>query len=100
LLKSLLEEGGRWKRFAAAAAQAKFAIQQTAAPCLVPPSQRSNSRFMNLGERVRWGQQTFALLDDPSRWERLPTSPDAVGDKMGWLVEFPEPLAEWSAYHE
>jgi hypothetical protein len=100
LLKALLEGDGRWKRFAAAAAQAKFAIQQTGAACLVPPSQRSKSRFMNLSELVRWGRQTLALLDDPSRCERLPVSPDAVADKLGWLAEFREPLAEWSAYHE
>jgi hypothetical protein len=100
LLKASLEGDGRWKRFAAAAAQAKCAIQQTGAACLVPPSQRSKSRFMNLSELVRWGRQTLALLDDPSRWERLPTSPDAVADKLGWLAEFREPLAEWSAYHE
>jgi hypothetical protein len=100
LLKAILEGDERWKRFAGLAAQAKFAIQQTSAACLVPPSQRSKSRFMNLSELVRWGQQTLALLEDPSRWERLPMSPDAVRDKLGWLAEFREALAEWSAYHD
>jgi hypothetical protein len=100
LLKALLEGDEHWKRFASLAAQAKFAIQQTGAACLVPPSQRSKSRFMNLSELVRWGRQTLALLDDPSRLERLAVSSDSVREKLGWLAEFRESLAEWSADHE
>ena len=95
-----MEGDEHWKRFASLAAQAKFAIQQTPVACLVPPSQRSKSRFMNLGELVRWGRQTLALLDDPLRLERLPESADRVREKLGWLAEFRESLAEWSAYHD
>jgi hypothetical protein len=101
LLKALLQGDERWKRFAALAAEAKVAIQQTPWACLVPPSQRSKSRFMNLGGLVRWGQRTLALLDDPSRSDRLPGSSDpALLDKLGWLAEFREALSEWSAYHD
>lgn len=100
VLKALLEGDEPWKRFASLAAGAKVAIQQTPWACLVPPSQRSKSRFMNLSELVRWGRQTLALLDDPARLERLPGSSDSVRDKLGWLAEFRESLAEWSAYHE
>ena len=100
LLKALLEGDESWKRFTGLAAQAKVALQQTGAACLVPPSQRSKSRFMNLSELVRWGRQTLALWDDPARLERLPGASDLVRDKLGWLAEFREALAEWSAYHE
>jgi hypothetical protein len=100
LLKALLEGDEHWKRFASLAAQAKCAIQQTLSACLVPPSQRSKSRFMNLDELVRWGRQTLALLDDPGRLERLPDSSKRVWEKLGWLAEFRESLAEWSAYHD
>ncbi len=100
LLKALLEGDEHWTRFASLAAQAKCAIQQTLSACLVPPSQRSKSRFMNLGELVRWGRQTLALLDDPCRLERLPESSELVREKLGWLAEYRESLAEWSAYHD
>ena len=100
LLKALLEGDEPWKRFASLAAQAKCALQQTPAACLVPPSQRSKSRFMNLGELVGWGRQTLALLDDPARWEQLSGSADLVRDKLGWLGEFRESLALWSAYQD
>lgn len=100
LLKALLERDEHWNRFTGLAAQAKVALQQTGAACLVPPSRRSKSRFMNLSELVRWGRQTLALLDDPSRLEQVPVAWDLVRDKLSWLVECRESLAEWSAYHE
>ena len=69
LLKARLEKDPRWKQFATLSGQTKFATQQTQLACLVPPSQRTKARFMNLGELVKWGRQTLALLDDPSPLE-------------------------------
>ena len=44
LLKALLEGDEHWKRFTGLAAQAKFAIQQTPAACLVPSQPAPRSR--------------------------------------------------------
>ncbi len=100
LLKALLEGDEHWQRYASLAAGAKVAIQQTPSACLVPPSQRSKSRFMNLSELVRWAGDP-ALLDDPCRSERLPeSSGPGVRDKLAWLAEFRESLTAWSAYHD
>jgi hypothetical protein len=98
LLKALLEEDEQWKRFASLSGQAKFATQQTGLAFLVPPSQRSKSRFMNLGELVNWGSQTLALLDEPSRLQARGVSMEQVRSKLSWLAEFREALVEWSAY--
>jgi hypothetical protein len=100
LLKARLEGDQRWKRFASLSGQAKFATQQTKLACLAPPSQRSKARFMNLGDLVKWGRQTLALLDDPSPLQRLELSLEQVHAKLGWLAGFREELAEWSACHE
>jgi hypothetical protein len=100
LLKARLEGDQRWERFAGLAAGAKSAIQQTPWACLVPPSQRSKSRFMNLGELVEWGRETLALLEDPCRRRRLPAASAAVQSRLDWLGEFREPLAEWSAWQD
>jgi hypothetical protein len=100
LLKARLEADERWKRFASQSGQTKFTIQQTPLAFLVPPSQRSKARFMNLSELVTWGRQTLALLDDPARLQGLGVSVELVQSKLGWLSEFREALAEWSAYHE
>jgi len=100
LLKARLEKDPRWKQFATLSGQTKFATQQTQLACLVPPSQRTKARFMNLGELVKWGRQTLALLDDPSPLRALGLSLEQVHSKLSWLREFREALAEWSAYQD
>ena len=102
LLKARLEKDERWKSFASQSGLAKSAIQQTELAFLVPPSQRSKARFMNLHELVKWGRETLALIDDPCRLEAAPfkVSMERVRAKLGWLVEFREALAEWSQWHE
>ena len=102
MLKARLEKDERWKSFASQSGQAKSAIQQTELAFLVPPSQRSKARFMNLHELVKWGRETLALMDDPCRLEAVPfkVSMERVRAKLGWLVEFREALAEWSQWHE
>ena len=102
LLKARLEKDERWKSFASQSGLAKSAIQQTELAFLVPPSQRSKARFMNLHELVKWGRETLALIDDPCRLEAVPfkVSRERVRAKLGWLVEFREALAEWSQWHE
>lgn len=102
LLKARLEKDERWKSFASQSGLAKSAIQQTELAFLVPPSQRSKARFMNLHELVKWGRETLALIDDPCRLEAVPfkVSMERVRAKLGWLVEFREALAEWSQWHE
>jgi hypothetical protein len=100
LLKARLEGDEQWKQFASLSGQAKFATQQTDVACMVPPSQRSKARFMNLGDLVKWGWETLALLDEPSLLEGLPVSSEQVQSKLGWLAGFRESLAKWSAYHD
>lgn len=100
LLKARLEKDPRWKQFATLSGQTKFATQQTELACLVPPSQQTKARFMNLGDLVKWGRQTLALLDDPSPLRRLGLSLEQVHAKLGWLCEYREALAEWSAYQD
>jgi hypothetical protein len=100
LLKARLEGNQRWKQYASQLGQTKFAVQQTELAFLMPPSQRSKARFMNLGGLVAWGSKTLALVDEPSRLERLGVLAERVRAKLGWLVEFRAELAEWSAYQE
>lgn len=65
LLKARLERDEQWKAFAAKAGQTKCNIQQTEWAFLVPPSQRSKARYMNLGPLIAWGVKTLAILDNP-----------------------------------
>jgi hypothetical protein len=100
LLKRRLVDDERWKAYASHLGRTKFAVQQTELAFLVPPSQRSKARFMNLGGLVAWGSRTLALLDDPSSPGRLGVSAERLDSKLGWLRGFREELATWSAYQE
>ena len=100
LLKARLEGAERWKSYASQLGQAKFALQQTELAFLTPPSQRSKARFMNVGGLVEWGRKTLMLVDDPSRLEFLGVSAERMQSKLGWLREFREELAEWSAFQQ
>jgi hypothetical protein len=98
LLKARLERDSRWKAYASRLGQTKFAVQQTALASLTPPSQRSKARFMNLHELVRWGIETLALVNDPSRLAKQGIPTEQMKAKLGWLEEFREALNEWSGY--
>jgi hypothetical protein len=100
LLKARLEKDERWKQYASQVGQTKFSLQQTELAFLVPPSQRSKARFMNLSELVEWGRKTLALVDDPSRLAAQGVTADRAREKLGWLKEYREALKEWSAWHD
>jgi hypothetical protein len=95
LLKGRLEKDERWKQYVSQLAQTKCALQQTDLAHLVPPSQRSKARFMNLSELVNWGQKTLALVDNCP----LKVSAERVEAKLGWLKEYRNELREWSEMH-
>jgi hypothetical protein len=97
LLKSRLEGDARWKEFASLLGQTKFQIQQTELAFLVPPSQRSKARFMNVDVLVDWAYAALRVVDDPSLLSPLGVKADRVYAKLGWLVDFRADLADWSA---
>jgi hypothetical protein len=100
LLKARLEEDECWKQYATQVGQTKFSLQQTELAFLVPPSQRSKARFMNLSELVEWGRKTLGLVDDPSGLAALGVTADRVREKLGWLREYRDALTAWSAWHD
>lgn len=98
LLKARLERDERWKSYSTELGQAKFQMQQTELAGLVPPSQRSKARFMNVGKLVDWGVQTLALRDDPARLVPLGITEERMREKLSWLEAYRAALEEWSGY--
>jgi hypothetical protein len=98
LLKARLEGDERWRSYSTELGQAKFRMQQTELAGLVPPSQRSKARFMNVGKLVDWGAETLALLDDPARLEPLGITEERLREKLSWLGGYRAALGEWSGY--
>jgi len=96
LLKARLENDEQWKKFAAKAGQTKCNIQQTELAFLVPPSQRSKARFMNLGTLIAWGARTLAIVDDPGPEVLQHATRERLEEKLGWLRQFRELLRSWS----
>jgi hypothetical protein len=96
MLKVRLEGDEQWKAFAAKAGQTKCNIQQTEWAFLVPPSQRSKARFMNLGTLIAWGAKTLAIVADPGPEVLKHATPERLEEKLGWLRRFREPLQSWS----
>ena len=96
LLKARLERDEQWKAFAAKAGQTKCNIQQTEWAFLVPPSQRSKARYMNLGPLIAWGANTLAIIDNPGPEVLRYGTVERLEEKLGWLRQFREPLKGWS----
>lgn len=100
LLKSLLEADPTWSCFCTQAGQTKFQTQQTELAFLVPPSQRSKARYMNLGPLVQWGRRTREIVESPSavvlQWCRR----ERLEEKFGWLREYGDSLTRWAEWLE
>jgi hypothetical protein len=96
LLKARLEHDEQWKAFAAKAGQTKCNIQQTEWAFLVPPSQRSKARYMNLGPLIAWGVKTLAIVDNPGPEVLQYGTRERLNEKLGWLCQFRESLKDWS----
>ena len=100
LLKALLEADDSWSAFCTQTGQTKFQTQPTELAFLVPPSQRSKARYMNLGPIVNWGRETLRILNAPSKPVLQWCSRERLEEKFGWLRHFEEPLARWSEWLE
>lgn len=96
LLKARLENDSTWKRFCTQVGQSKFQTQQTELAFLVPPSQRSKARFMNLGVLIKWGRVALAVIKRRPRELLRHMTRKRLEQKFGWLREYQEPLRDWS----
>jgi hypothetical protein len=96
VLKRELGEDSTWLAFAQQANQTKRQVQQTALAALAPPGQRTKARYMNVDVLLAWGQQALAFLDKGENETQM-FDPEQVQQKLGWLTEFRQPLAEWNS---
>lgn len=95
IVKHELEADERWSAFVSALGRTKPKLQQTALAHLTPPSPKAKARYMNLQELVTWGQKTLTYLDVAEKVETPPVPQQLFEDKLGWLRQQQEALAEW-----
>jgi hypothetical protein len=98
LLKKRLESDEAWSGFGTQVGQAKCQTQQTELAFLVPPSQRSKARYMNVEPLVRWGRETLRIVESPTAEVLAHCTPPRLEEKFGWLREFREDLKRWSEW--
>jgi len=100
LLKSRLEKDPQWKAFSSQAGQTKFQTQQTELAFLVPPSQRSKARFMNLGPLLTWARKTLEIIQQHPPEVLQHCSAERLEAKLGWLRDYQASIKQWSEYQE
>lgn len=98
LLKARMNKDARWNSFCSQAAQTKVKVQQVDLSFLVPPSQRSKARYMNLGSLLRWGRAILSVLDRHPETVLRHSTAERLEAKFGWLREYRKDLALWSEY--
>ena len=98
LLKRRLKRDPRWAEFSRQVGQTKFQVQQTELAFLVPPSQRSKARYMNLDTLIRWGAGTLRVLDERPESVLTHCSVERLEEKFDWLRAYREALRDWSEF--
>jgi hypothetical protein len=63
LVEAELEADGRWAEFVKGCSASLPKLQQTAGAFLMPPSLRTQARYMNVAEHVGWAQKVLGVLD-------------------------------------
>ena len=71
--------------------------QQTELSHFSPPPLKQKSRFMNLSSLLGWANMVSYHLSHPESDARIGISEDRMNEKLGWLREYGEDLANWSA---
>src|ERR1019366_6057730 len=57
-------------------------------------------RFMNLEPQLAWAEGVLKVLHHPPAAVQQWASPERVQEKLGWLQEFADPVAEWSEWQQ
>ena len=95
ILKRELKDDQAWNEFIKMAAKTRNHVQQTHLAALAPPNQRSKARYLNLDELVHWGQKKLCYLDLQKSNPNGPFDPEQMAEKLGWLINYLEHLAQW-----
>ncbi len=100
ILKRELDVDADWCRFTQLANQSKQRVQQTALAALAPPHQKTQARYLNVEVLVVWGHRLLTWFDQPLTAREGTFDPALVQEKLGWVMDFRSPLAEWGELFE
>lgn len=83
LLKNKYQTNPIFKRFMTTLAFARSKVIQTSLSYIMPPQQRSKSRFLNLPELAKWSQHMLLFIKN----ENLPEY-DKIKEIFGWVLDY------------
>jgi hypothetical protein len=99
-LKYWLEPEPRWHEFLSAVGKTRNSAKQTEWAFLVPPVLRTKSRYLNLGELIRWATKTSWLIEHKPKALLEHGDVARLEEKLGWLLGFAEELKLWRQYYQ
>ncbi len=100
ILKRELDADADWCRFTQLATQSKQRVQQTTLAALAPPHQKTQARYLNVDVLVVWGRRLLTWFDQPLTSREGTFDPALGQEKLGWVMDFRSPLAEWGELFE
>ena len=96
LLKKELEAGAEYESFAKKCCQTRQQMQQTELGYLMPPQQRSKSRYFNLDELLKWGIKILKYLEKlREEAETKEQNRKRLESKLEWVREYQDSLIMW-----
>jgi hypothetical protein len=99
-LKERLEAQPRWAEFLTEVGKARNSAKQTEWAFLLPPVLRTKSRYLNLGELMRWAMRTNWLLEHKPRALSEHGDLERLVEKLGWLQGFGPDLEAWQGWYQ
>lgn len=96
VLKKELSENECWKKFQEQATLSKHRLQKSELTFLVPPNQRTQSRYMNVDILVKWGQDTLDFLDRELGNKNSTYTQEKLQAKLGWVILFRQSIYDWA----
>lgn len=96
VLKKELSENEVWKKFQEQATLSKHRLQKSEFTFLIPPNQRTKSRYMNVDILVMWGQDTLDFLDRELGNKSSTYTQEKLQEKLGWVILFRQSIYDWT----
>lgn len=82
ILKSLYSQEPSFKAYTQKMAQMRTKLSLSTIAHIVPPNQRSKSRYLNLNILAKWGMNTLNYLDSPDNLRDK-----GIRESLGWVQE-------------
>lgn len=100
VLEKEIGHSDRFESFLREVGLTRNRVQQTELDQFSPPTLRSKSRFMNLGQLFTWSTMVLYHLNHAKSHARTEISDERMEAKLGWLREYADDLVQWNQCQE